>query len=295
MARLRVIPLALGALLSMAVKFWGHGGHGSAAGRGGAVVAPVSYVPPDIWSWSFPDGTVDGMTQFIPADEEVVLDSTFPTAIDPTITYSGRFHYLIDAAETPDNIDRNRNFERQSENWGPPESTLDHFYVREWLKLGTPLNLTTIGRKLCYIRGDQDFNASWCVIIGGFNDTNGVDILTSGVIINPDGSIGGTWVRSLDVPYTLPWNVWRGFECEVLLNTPNVPDGRIHLWIYDVNGSVIRDQLWDNIDLRGNAVPLHYLETTMFGNQADRNPVGIAVDEYRYVNRLAISRQRIGP
>lgn len=274
----------------------------TSGGRG--IAAPVIYAAPDVWSWSFNDGTLgwpaNGLTQFDfwnfydAGDQPVIIvpDATFPTAIGTT-GYSGRCEYVILASETPDNVDRNRNFELQP--WHiPGADTLTHFFVRQWVKLGTPANYTdVVARKLIYIMSDRDSNLTWNSVIGGWSDASGIADLHFSITDTAAGI--ATYTLHFTVPYTLPYMTWIGMEIEYLCNTPGVSDGAIRIWIYDATGTVLRDQTWTGLNIRGNATPLNYLQRLLFGNQADRDTIGKEVNEYRYVNRLALSTQRIGP
>jgi hypothetical protein len=274
------------------------GGAPSGGGGGGG------YAPPDIWSWSFKDGTLgwpaNGLSQYDfwtftgPPTEDIVADATFPGAIETT-GYSGRTQYVIDASEIG-NIDRNRYFDLHpidmSEVSGA--TTLSHFFIREWLKIGTPFDTNiVVQRKLLYLFGDQNHGNNWTIVITGFSQSGATGAPVRLIICDVNGGVDCYWL-DLDSPYSIPWNQWQGMELEVQLNTPGLSDGRIRLWIYDTDGSVLRDQEWAGISIRGTGT-IRYLEEIEFGTQADRINTGEVVNELRWENRMALSRQRLGP
>jgi uncharacterized protein YjdB len=266
------------------------------------VTTPV-YTSPDIWSWDFHDGTLgwpaNGLSQYDfwtfigPPDEAIVADATFPSAITTT-GYSGQTHYVIDPSEIG-NIDRNRYFNLQPVHMTEVSgaNTLTHFFTRMWVKIGTPLDTSIIvQRKLLYCFSDANHGNNWLVIITGFSLSGATGAPVQLVVSAVNGGVD-TYNLHLDDPYSIPWNQWRGMELEVQLNTPGLSDGRIHLWIYDADGSVLRSQEWAGISIQGTQN--RSLEEIQFGEQADRLNTGEAVDEYRWENRMALSRTRIGP
>jgi hypothetical protein len=273
--------------------------------RPGGGTPPGGYAAPDIWSWNFNDGTLgwpaNGLSQFDfwnffpdpPQPVEIVADATFPSAIDST-QYSGRTQYVIDPSEIG-NIDRNRYFNLQPLNMTEVAgaTTLRHYFKRMWVKIGTPIDTSIIvQRKLVYSFADANHGNDWVVIITGFSLSGATGAPVQLVVSAVNGGLD-TYNLYLDTPYSIPWNSWRGLELEVQLNTPGLTDGRLHLWIYDVDGSVLRSQDWAGISIQGTQDK--YLQEIQFGEQADRLNTGEAVNEWRWENRMALSRQRLGP
>ena len=228
-----------------------------------------TYAAPDIASHDFEDGT-DG-----------VFGSTasvdFPA--DPTGALSGKVARI--RYNDAGGADTNRYLEYQMS--VGTQITSGSVFVRADIYTPTGAGSTNTDRKLFYIF-PRDGNALH-ITSGLF--LNGTDLRWFGGNVQTNGA-----QLEYSTGYTWPFNTKVTVELETYLGTVGNPDGRARVWI---NGS----QVWEN---NTGTQPITFKSASgddigyfQIGNQFHWLAGATAYDEFRYLDRLALSTQRIGP
>ena len=257
--------------------------------------AGAGFAAPDIASHDFEDGTVGPFTDNYGSPLITVIN-------DPTGGGMGKVCKLLYHVEGPGNNDSNTSLDYTLN----PATRTDVYYrgyfyfVDPGIQGGTQVELIPSGlqRKTIYINAGLGADY-WTGTVQRWLD-GATDTMDNGVY-GPRSVTKSAQPEFSEIEYCCAIDVlldtWYYYEYRVKLNTPGSSDGAIQIWVGAKGSPNLANALLyngSNLDIRHSTTKGH--EFVRFGQQLDAfTNSTYVIDDIRYMDKIAISTQRIGP